>query len=174
MDEYKACREVDQNRGHFESVKYWDRKSAHDYEELKVLDKDLKTLTDPYAKLSENNPTSSDKNSFLPDNSDSFLDNYFNNLNNFLDSLDPIQLLAFTHCSLVFVILSAFYTLLMIKFWDSTIEYFDLVNKYPKLAFVFKYRNKFKNYSILFNTILIIALLLVIFILNVSILFDII
>jgi len=102
--------------------------------------------------------------------SNQFLES-FKDLQNFFETLNFIDTLAILHLSGVLFIFAASWTIMLTLFGEKLITYFNIENKYPKLAKFIQVRRKLQNYSIAFNIFLIFIVLFSILIINILILF---
>ena len=73
----------------------------------------------------------------------------------YLDSLTLAQELALIHILFAILYLLIAFEFFSIFFGNEIINYFDLENKYPRIAIFLKYRNKFQKYFIYWNVLLI-------------------
>lgn len=156
--------EIAKDKGHMETANYHQQKANELVEQQNIISKDMENFDSKYK--------GPDSNSYISNNDDSYWDsfnNYFDSMKNFSSSLDDNQLLAFIHCSFIFVIFIALYSVFLYKFWDYVIIRYDLEKKYPKFSLIFKVRNKFSKYSQIYYLILIVILLLFLFSLNAAI-----
>ena len=110
-----------------------------------------------------NNNSSSSSNNFI-------LQDILNNYNQFFDSLTTFQKGALAHTLLCIFILGCLFDILVAYYSNQLIEYYNLENKYPKLAKYLQLRRKFQSYYIKFNILLIIIVVLFTLYVNVSIL----
>lgn len=102
-----------------------------------------------------------DNNKFMGDNIIEFFTNYIDNWNKMLSSLTFEQLLAITNlCAYVCISINLF-NIISILFGDQLINYFKLEDRFPKLGFIFKIRNKFNKFNLVFSLIIIICVLIV-------------
>lgn len=79
---------------------------------------------------------------------------------------------AFANITGVVSILFLSFAIILAFYGIKLIEYFDLENKYPKIAKYIRLRNKLQHYSIILNIVLIYALLFGIIFLNLMILYP--
>lgn len=96
--------------------------------------------------------------------------NYFESIQQFINSLNFEQTLSIMHISGSIFILLCLYSILGIFFGNKIIDYFNLEEKYPKIAKFIKIRRQFQNYYIFINLVLILFVLLLIIYINVLIL----
>ena len=68
------------------------------------------------------------------------------NYQDFINSLDPIEMLAFSGLLLNSLILNYTLSIILILYGDFLIKKFDLENKFPKLAYFIRLRKKLQNY----------------------------
>ena len=102
-----------------------------------------------------------DKNKFIGDSILEFFTNYIDNWNKMLSTLSFEQLLAITNlCDYICISINLF-TIMSILFGDQVIKYFKLEERFPKLGFIFKIRNKFNNFNLVLSFIIIICVLIV-------------
>lgn len=90
----------------------------------------------------------------------SSLKGFFNNINlsslkEFFDTLTIYQVGCIFDILICSGIATTLIEILAIKFGNELIKYYDLENKYPKLAIFFKIRAKYQRYVLIFNVILI-------------------
>lgn len=115
----------------------------------------MKTIKD----LANSSSSSSSSNNYI-----SF--HFFDNLQQFINSLDMVQTLAVMHISGSIVILLSLYSIICIFFGNSLIDYFDLENRFPKLAKFIKLRRTFQKYYLMINIGLISIILIIIIYIN--------
>jgi len=118
----------------------------------------MKTIKD-LANSSSSSSSSSSSNNYI-----SF--HFFDNLQQFINSLDMVQTLAVMHISGSIVILLSLYSIICIFFGNSLIDYFDLENRFPKLAKFIKLRRTFQKYYLMINIGLISIILIIIIYIN--------
>ena len=119
--------------------------------------------------------TSCDSLSNALTQSDKFIDNFtslYTLFQDFLSILTSNQLEAFIHLSFISVLFILIYNLALIFYGESLIKYFNLVDRYPKLAKFINYRSKFQQYYFGLNLILISIILLILTFVNFVILFN--
>jgi hypothetical protein len=92
---------------------------------------------------------------------------YLDSLQNFFDGLNYEQNLAIVHISGSIFILFSLFTLISIFYGDKLIRFFDLENRFPKLAKFIQIRRKFQQYYLLINISLMIVILLLIIYVNI-------
>jgi hypothetical protein len=104
----------------------------------------------------------------LMDNSDN-KSQYFNldSLQSFFDGLNIVQSLAIVHISGSIFILFSLFNLISIFYGEILIKYFDLENKFPKIAKFIQIRRKLQQYYLLINIGLIIIVLVIIIYINI-------
>jgi hypothetical protein len=95
----------------------------------------------------------------------------FNNYNEWLDSITLIQKGAVYHIIVSITILSLFFSLLTVYYSDSLIKYFNIEEKYPKLAKFISLRRKFQQFYFFTNSLAIIIFLIITLIFNIWIFF---
>ncbi len=106
-----------------------------------------------------------DNNKFMGENIFELLTNYINNLNKFLSTLTFEQYSAVAHLSSAICMLVFLFSILSILFGDQFINYFKLEERFPKLSFIFKLRNKLNKVSLFISfTVIIFNLLLMIYV----------
>jgi hypothetical protein len=94
-----------------------------------------------------------------------FGDNFIENFQNYLSSLPLEKIGALGHILISLAILFSLISIIFIFYGDSLIKYFNLENKYPKLAKFIQLRRQFQQYYFIFNiTIIILSLLLIIYV----------
>lgn len=120
------------------------------------IDKVLELISTPTSSGSNNNNISLQI----------FIDNYYQ----FFESLNIIQKGALTHTLFCIGLLFCIFDILVAYYSDKIIIYFNLEQKYPKLAKYIQLRRTFQNYYIKFNFILIIVLTLFVLYTNLYIL----
>ena len=104
-------------------------------------------------------------NTFL-NNSDN-KSQYLDSLQQFFDGLNYEQNLAMSNILGSMFIIFTLFSIISIFYGDKLITYFDLENKYPKLAKFIQIRRKFQQYYLLMNISLIIIVLLLIIYVNI-------
>jgi len=92
---------------------------------------------------------------------------YFDSLQSFFDGLNYEQNLAIVHISGSMFILFSLISIISIIYGDKLIIFFDLENRFPKIAKFIKIRRKFQQYYLLMNIVLIIIVLLIIICINI-------
>jgi hypothetical protein len=95
----------------------------------------------------------------------------FNNYNEWLDSITLIQKGAVYHIIVSITILSLFFSLLTVYYSDSLIKYFNIEEKYPRLAKYISLRRKFQQFYFFTNSLVIIIFLIITLIFNIWIFF---
>jgi|ERR1700727_359668 len=104
-------------------------------------------------------------------NNNNFINNnILSEYNQFFDSLTFIQKGAIVHTLVSISVLFLLSNLLSVYYGDKLIIYFNLENKYPKLARFIQIRRKFQDYYIRLNALIIILILLVVIYINIKIL----
>jgi hypothetical protein len=94
-----------------------------------------------------------------------FGDNIIENFQNYLSSLPLEKVGALGHILISIAILFSLVSIIFIFYGDSLIKYFNLENKYPKLAKFIQLRRQFQQYYFIFNiSIIILSLLLIIYV----------
>ena len=104
-------------------------------------------------------------NTFL-NNSDN-KSQYLDSLQNFFDSLNYQQNLAIVHISGSLFILITLINIISIFYGEKLIIFFDLENKFPKIAKFIQLRRKFQHYYLLINIALIFIVLIIIIFINI-------
>lgn len=94
----------------------------------------------------------------------------YQNVYYIIDTLSQTQKGALIHLSMSITILLCLFSLIGVFYGEQLINYFNLEQRYPKLAGIIKLRRKFQQYYFLWNSLIIIVLLLVVISLNVYIL----
>src|SRR3984957_5333601 len=125
---------------------------------VEKLNKDISENTNKTEQLIETikKVLDSDSNNLINTNQ------IFDSIQNLYNNISIIDSLAIIHISgSIFILISLY----------SIILYFKLEDKYPRLAKFFKFRRKLQNYTITFNFILIILVLLITIFFNLYILF---
>jgi hypothetical protein len=92
---------------------------------------------------------------------------YFDSLQSFFDGLNYEQNLAIVHISGSMFILFGLISIISIFYGDKLIIFFDLENRFPKIAKFIQIRRKFQQYYLLMNIGLIIIVLLLIIYVNI-------
>jgi hypothetical protein len=92
---------------------------------------------------------------------------YFNSLQSFFDGLNYQQNLAIVHISGLIFILFCLINIISIFYGDKLIIFFNLENKYPKIAKFIQIRRKLQQYYFLMNIIFIFIVLFIIIIINI-------
>lgn len=108
-------------------------------------------------------------NNFI-DNLD--LTNRFDNLQNILSELDHAQVGAIMHISACIVIFYCLITIFSTLLGDRFINYFKLVDRFPRLAKFIKLRQQILNINLILNIIIILFVLLIVIYLNFLVLFS--
>ena len=134
---------------------------------VEKLNKDISENTDKTEQLIETikKVLDSDSNNLINTNQ------IFDSIQNLYNNISIIDSLAIIHISGSIFILISLYSIILILFGDKLILYFKLEDKYPRLAKFLKFRRKLQNYTITFNFILIILVLLITIFFNLYILF---
>lgn len=96
--------------------------------------------------------------SILDSDQTKLLDNVINNYQTYLDTLTTDQKGALAHILFSLTIIYLAWTIFTLYYADKLIIYFELENKYPRLAKIIKYRRTIQHYSIGFNLLLIFLL----------------
>jgi hypothetical protein len=123
-------------------------------EELESINENNRSLIENIQNIVNSKGGSSDSNSLIGNN-------FIDSINQFFSTLNFEQTLAIFHISGSIFILISFYSILFIFFGDYLIKYFNLEEKYPKLANFIKIRRKLQNYYVLINIIIIVLILIV-------------
>jgi hypothetical protein len=92
---------------------------------------------------------------------------YLDSLQQFFDGLNYEQNLAMSNILGSMFIIFTLFSIISIFYGDKLITYFDLENKYPKMAKFIQIRRKFQQYYLLINIALIIIVLLLIIYVNI-------
>ena len=143
----------------------YDKLANKKIEELESVNESNKSLVENIQNIINSKDGSSGSNSLIETN-------FIDSINQFLSTLNFEQTLAILHISgSIFIILSI-YSILLIFLGDSLINYFNLEEKYPKIANFIKIRRKFQKYYITLNVIIILLVLLTIIYINLTILFT--
>ena len=111
-------------------------------------------------------------NKFLGDNIIEFFTNYIENFNKMISTLSFEQLLAIANLSAYICILINILTIVSVLFGDQIINYFKLEERFPKLAIIFKIRNKLNKFNLIFSFIVIICVLILLIYVNTKILIN--
>lgn len=106
-------------------------------EELESINENNKTLIETIQNIINSKDGSSGSN-YLIDT------NFIDSINQFLSTLNFEQTLSILHISGSIFILISLYSILLIFLGDSLINYFNLEEKYPKLANLIKIRRNFQ------------------------------
>jgi hypothetical protein len=128
-------------------------------EELDSIKESNKSLVENIQNIINSKDGSSGSNSLIGNN-------FIDSINQFLSSLTFEQTLAILHISGSIFILISMYSILMIYLGEYFINYFNLEEKYPKIANFIKVRRKFQNYYVSINLIIIVFVLLIIIYIN--------
>jgi len=92
---------------------------------------------------------------------------YLDSLQQFFDGLNYQQNLAVVHISGSIFILISLFSIISIFYGDKLILYFNLENRFPKIAKFIQIRRKLQQYYLLMNISLITIVLVIIIILNI-------
>jgi len=92
---------------------------------------------------------------------------YLDSLQSFFDVLNYEQNLAIVHISGSMFILFSLISIISIFYGEKLIIYFDLENRFPKIAKFIQIRRKFQQYYFLINIGLIIIVLAIIIYINI-------
>jgi hypothetical protein len=92
---------------------------------------------------------------------------YLDSLQNFFDGLNYEQNLAIVHISGSMFILFSLISIISIFYGEKLIIYFDLENRFPKIAKFIQIRRKLSQYYFLMNVVLIIIVLIIIIYINI-------
>jgi hypothetical protein len=111
-------------------------------------------------------------NSSNNSNNNLLLEGYFDNIKNSLSNLTYEQLGAIVHISGSLFILFCLFTIISIIYGDRLIIYFNLEEKFPKLAKYIQLRRKYLEFNLILNITLIILVLLSIIYINMLILLS--
>jgi hypothetical protein len=114
-------------------------------------------------------------NKFIGDKTNiiEFFSNYIKNWNNLLSSLNFDQLVAIAHITSSICILINIFAIISILFGDKLIIYFKIEERFPKLTFILKLRQKVNKYSLILSFFIIISILLGLIYANILILLKI-
>jgi hypothetical protein len=99
-----------------------------------------------------------------------YIQNIFENINKFLTTLTTIQLGAIGHIFACISILFFLWNIFTIYYGDKLIIYFNLENKWPKLAKFIQLRRKFEYFHIKLNIFIIFIIVLYVLFINISVL----
>lgn len=113
----------------------------------------------------------SDINKFNKSLLDWFSQNFFPNIWPDFSSLNTHQLGAIGHIAASIFVLLCLFSLVSVFYGERLINYFNLENKYPKLAKYIQIRRKFQHYYFLLNVILIIIVLFYVIYINLTVLY---
>lgn len=89
-----------------------------------------------------------------------------------LSTLSFEQLLAIANLSAYVCISINLFTIISVLFGDQIINYFKLEERFIKIGFIFKLRNKFNKINLFFSFIIIICILIVLIYVNSKVLFN--
>ena len=120
------------------------------------LDNKVDNLNNSINNFNNNNDTSN----FLPDFDFDFLNISLNSLNEYFDTLALSQVINIVHISSYILIFIFLIEIIGILFGNELIKYFNLENRFPKLAIFFKIRAKLQKYVLIWNFFIIFALCL--------------
>jgi len=132
-------------------------------EDLESINESNKSLVDNIQNIINSKDGSSGSNSFIGNN-------FIDSINQILSTLNFEQTLAILHISGSIFIIISLYSIMLIILGDFFIKYFNLEERFPKIANFIKIRRKFQNYYILINVIIIVLILLIIIYINFSLL----
>ena len=99
---------------------------------------------------------SDEVNTQSSDNINKFIDDFdiksvIQDIHDYLDTLTQIEELSLFNTLAFGVLILNIYSILGVFFGNELIKYFDLENKFPKLAFYFKLRTKLQKYYLLWD-----------------------
>ena len=122
------------------------------------VDNKVDNLNNSINNLNNNN---NDTSNFLPDINFDFPNISLNSLYEYFDTLDLSQVLNILEISNYTLILICLIEIVSIYFGNELIKYFNLENRFPKLALFFKIRAKLQKYVLIWNFFIIFALCLI-------------
>jgi Rad3-related DNA helicase len=128
-------------------------------EQLESINENNKSLIENIQNIVNSKSGSSGSNSLIGNN-------IIDSISQFFSTLNFEQTLAIFHISGAIFILISLYVIMIIYFGDFLIKYFNLEEKYPKIANFIKFRRKFQNYYILINILMIVLVLFIIIYVN--------
>ena len=99
------------------------------------------------------------------------LNKILDNFNHYLSTLNLEQSLAITNLFGIFIILVTLISIIFIFYGNIILNYFNLEDRYPKIANIIILRRKFQQYYLLWNIVLITIVLVVMFLINLTMLF---
>jgi hypothetical protein len=113
-----------------------------------------------YKELAKN--ISNSRQNFLGDNIWEKLDQF----NNWLNSLSLQENLAFVNMSGIIFIMITLFSIIMIFYGNKLLNYFQLEDRFPRIAKLIILRRKFQEYYLITNILLISVVLIIMFALN--------
>jgi len=141
----------------------YDKIANKKIEDLELTKESNKSLVENIQNIINSKDGSSGSNSLIGNN-------FIDSINQFLSTLNFEQTLAILHISGSIFILISLYSILLIFLGENFIKFFNLEEKYPKIANFINIRRKFQKYYISFNIIIIVFILLTIIYINFSLL----
>lgn len=102
----------------------------------------------------------------------SFISNLFTNIQNYIETLTLDQKAALINICLTFSILVSTISIIGIFVGDRIVEYLQLEHKFPRIARYFELRRKFRYYYFIWNSFLILLMILLILSFNIFVLFK--
>jgi hypothetical protein len=129
----------------------------------KVVETSNKYLTEvkDYLEKVRGSGSGSQTNNFLDD-----ITNIYSSILQHISSMSMEQQGALFHISAAIGIFLCLLTIISIIYGDMLIKYFNLEEKYPKLAKIIQLRRKFQQYYLFINTLIIIVILILIISVN--------
>jgi len=141
----------------------YDKLADKKIEDLDLIKESNKSLVENIQNIINSKDGSSGSNSLIGNN-------FIDSINQFLSTLNFEQTLAILHISGSIFILISLYSILLIFLGENFIKFFNLEEKYPKIANFINIRRKFQKYYISINVIIIVFVLLTIIYINFSLL----
>ena len=138
--------------------------TAHDY--INVIKSNANITQTEILKIIEDLKRSGGNNFIDPDIFNKFIDN----LNSYLSTLDLEQIVAFTNIIGIFTILITLISIIFIFYGNLLLDYFNLEDRYPKIAKIIILRRKLQQYYLLWNIFVITVVLISMFFVNLLIL----
>jgi hypothetical protein len=130
---------------------------------LKNIDSHLDAKIKIYEELSKK---FSKNSNFIGDN----IWELFNKFNEWLYSLSLQENLAFVNLSGIILIMLSLFSIIMIFYGDIILNYFQLEERFPRIAKLIILRRKFQQYYLLINILIISVVLIIMFALNLLVL----
>lgn len=137
----------------------YDKLADKKIEDLDLIKESNKSLVENIQNIINSKDGSSGSNSLIGNN-------FIDSINQFLSTLNFEQTLAILHISGSIFILISLYSILLIFLGENFIKFFNLEEKYPKIANFINIRRKFQKYYISINVIIIVFVLLTIIYIN--------